>query len=124
MSINTYLLAINGTTLTDLCEYKVGRNKLWSDADRNMNGDVRATLIGLFPKVEVKFNYLTEEEMVQVTTLLDEAYFSLTYYDPRTKSTHTAKYYASDYTVELDSKQKGRYKPFSVSLVPCSKRTY
>ena len=44
--------------------------------------------------------------------------------DVRVNDTISAKYYAGDYDVELDSKSKGRYKPFSVSLVPVSKRRY
>ena len=45
-------------------------------------------------------------------------------FDVRIQDTISAKYYASDYDVELDSKSKGRYKPFSVNLVPVSKRRY
>ena len=41
------LVKINGVRIPAIVNYKVGRNKLWKDADRNMSGDVRATLIGI-----------------------------------------------------------------------------
>lgn len=118
------LLTIDNVTIGKIAEYRVGRNKLWKDADRNMNGDVRATLIGIFPKLEINFTYLTQTEMSAITALLDKDYFSVTYFDPRTNTTATANYYAGDYTVELSSRHRGYYKPFSVNLIPVSKRSY
>lgn len=123
MSIdNATLLKINGTTVAGLAGYKVGYNKLWKDADRNMNGDVRATLIGIFPKLELVFrDGLNENEVAQICALLDQPYFSVTYYSPKHKATRTAQYYASDYAPELLDKARGLYKTFTVSLVPVSK---
>ena len=117
------LLTINGTALPGLKEYKVGYNKLWKDADRNMNGEVRATLIGIFPKIELSFrDALTEAQISTICSLLDEPYFSVTYYDPKTKSNVTAQYYAGDYKVELMERSRGLYKAFSVNLVPVARR--
>ena len=122
MAISGDLLKINSTTISGLKEYKVSYNKLWSDAERNMNGDVRATLIGIFPKLELTFrDALTEAEVATINSLLDQAYFSVTYYSPKSQTTVTAQYYASDYTLELLDKTKGIYKTFSVNLVPVSK---
>ena len=118
------LVQINGTTLPHLVTYKIGRAKLWKNADRNMNGDVRATLIGIFPKITMQVGYTTQAEMSQLTQLLDQDYFTVTWFDVRIQQTVSTQYYASDYDVELDSKQKGRYKPFNVNLVPVSKRRY
>ena len=33
-----YLLKINGTAVPNLTKYVVSYNKLWKDAERNMNG--------------------------------------------------------------------------------------
>lgn len=118
------LIKISGTKIPKITSYKVGRNKLWKDSDRNMNGDVRATLIGIFPKIELNIGYTTQSEMAAITQLLDQAYFSVEYFDVRVQGTTTAQYYASDYTPEIYSKHKGLYKPFTVSLVPVSKRSY
>ena len=124
MSYSGNLLKINNTVIPKIVSYKVGRNKLWKDADRNMNGDVRATLIGIFPKIEVNIGYTTEAEMATIVALLDQAYFTVEYFDVRTQATTTASYYASDYSPELDNKVKDRYKPLTVSLIPVSRRGY
>ncbi len=118
------LVQIDGVTIPHIVTYKIGRSKLWKDAERNMNGDVRATLIGIFPKIQMKIGYTTQEEMSQITQLLDKDYFTVTWFDVRIQTTISTQYYAGDYDVELDNKSKGRYKPFEVSLVPVSKRRY
>lgn len=118
------LIKINGKVIPAITNYKVGRNKLWKDADRNMAGDVRATLIGIFPKIELSIGYVTQEEMAQLCELLDQSYFNVEYFDVRVQGTTTAKYYAGDYAIEIFDKSKGLYKPFTVSLVPVSKRRY
>lgn len=118
------LVQINGETLPHLVTYKVGRAKLWKSSERNMNGDIRATLVGIFPKITMQVNYTTQEEMARLTQLLDQDFFTVTWFDVRIQATVSTQYYASDYDVELDSKSKGRYKPFEVSLVPVSKRRY
>ena len=118
------LVQIDGITIPHIVSYKIGRAKLWKDSERNMSGDIRATLIGIFPKIQLEVGYTTQEEMSELTQILDKDFFEVTWYDVRVNDTISAKYYAGDYDVELDSKSKGRYKPFSVSLVPVSKRRY
>ena len=118
------LLEIDGNAIPHIVSYKVSRAKLWKDSDRNMSGDVRATLIGIFPKIQLQIGYTTQAEMAELTELFDKDFFTVTWFDVRTQETNSAKYYASDYDVELDSKSKGRYKPFNVNLVPVSKRRY
>ena len=124
MTYSGDLLKINGNKIPHIVSYKVSRAKLWKDSERNMSGDVRATLIGIFPKIQIEVGYTTQEEMAELTKILDKDFFAVTWFDVREQATTTANYYASDYDVELDSKHKGRYKPFSVSLVPVSKRSY
>jgi hypothetical protein len=118
------LIKIGNTTIPNIVKYKVGRNKLWKDAERNMNGDVRATLIGIFPKIELEIGVCTQDEMATLTQLLDQDYFSVTWFDVRVGTTCTANYYAGDYSPELLSKSRGLYKPFTVNLIPVSKRGY
>lgn len=118
------LIKIDGKTIPHIVSYKVGRAKLWKDSERNMSGDVRATLIGIFPKIEMQVGYTTQEEMGELTQLLDKDFFTVEWFDVRIQATVSAKYYAGDYDTELDNKHKGRYKPFTVSLVPVSKRRY
>ena len=118
------LIKIDGNAIPCIVSYKVGRAKLWKDSERNMSGDIRATLIGIFPKIELNIGYTTQEQMSQLTKLLDKDFFTVEWFDVRTQGTTSAKYYAGDYDTDLFSKSKGMYKPFTVSLVPVSKRRY
>ena len=119
------LVKINNTTINHITSYKIGRAKLWKNANRNMEGDLKgASLIGIFPKIVMNVGYTTEEEMSSLCTLLDQEFFTVTWFDVRIRDVISTQYYASDYEVELDSKSKGRYKPFSVELVPVNKRRY
>lgn len=118
------LVKIDGATIPHVVAYKISRSKLWKESERNMSGDMRATLIGIFPKIQMDIGYTTQEEMSDLTKLLDKAFFEVEWFDVRTQETYKAQYYASDYDIELDSKTRGRYKPFSVSLVPMKKRGY
>ena len=118
------LVQINGVNIPHLVSYKIGRSKLWKDAERNMNGDVRATLIGIYPKIQMKVGYTTQEEISKLTQILDQDYFTVTWFDVRIQQTISTSYYAGDYDIELDNKSKGRYKPFDVNLIPVSKRRY
>lgn len=118
------LVKINGTRLPYITSYKIERAKLWKNSERNMAGDIRATLVGVFPKIIVSVGYTTQEQMANITALLDQDFFTVEWFDVRIQETVSTKYYASDYTIELDNKYKGRYKPFEVSLVPVSKRRY
>ena len=118
------LVQIDGVTLPHIVSYKIGRAKLWKDSERNMAGDIRATLLGIYPKIQLTIGYTTQEEMSQLTQILDKDFFTVTWFDVRVQETISTQYYASDYDVELDSKAKGRYKPFSVNLVPVSQRRY
>lgn len=118
------LVKINGIVIPHIQQYKIGRAKLWKDADRNMAGDVRATLIGIFPKIKIKIGVLTQNQIAEITQLLDSDYFEVEWFDVRIQATIKTKYYASDYDIDLLDKTKGLYKPFEVNLVPISKRRY
>lgn len=122
MAYSGALLKINNIHIVGLKEYEVNRSKLWKEAGRNMNGDISATMIGVFPKLELTFrDALTEEEISTIETLLDVPYFDVTYYDPKYRGSRTAKYYANDYTVGLLERKRGLFKSFTVHLIPVSK---
>lgn len=119
----TYLIKINDTDISKLTEYKVGDNKLWKDAGRTMSGKLKATLIGIFPKITLSFTYLNASQIATVTNLLKNAQFTVDYWDARSQTYKEGEYYASDYEVAIHDKEKEIYKPFSVNLVPYGKQT-
>ena len=123
MAYSGNLLQISGTTISGLRSYSVQYNKLWKDAERNMAGNISASLVGIFPKLLLTFrDGLTENEVSTIANLLNQDYFSVTYFDPQSKTTKTANYYAGDYELPLLDKTRGLYKTFNVNLIPVSKR--
>ena len=120
--INNPLIIIGSLSLTELVKYDVNYSKLWKDADRNMNGDVSASLIGIFPNIDAETTALSQSQVSALCTALDQAYFSLTFWDPASQSQKTANYYASDYKISMLSRMSGMYSTVEFSVVPVSKR--
>lgn len=116
------LLTIDGLVIPEIKQYKLTRAKLWKDADRNMNGDIRATLIGIFPKLELIISITTQDRLNAIVQKLDQSYMSVTYFDHYDNATRTAQFYAGDYSPEMLSKSRGLYKEFTVNLIPVSKK--
>ena len=103
MSIDV-LLKLNGTDYTGkiLTPFKVGKNKLWGeDTGRTMSGELFGTLIGVFPKIEVQFFMDDEVELSNLLTILDSAFQTVEYYDPKTRTLVELGTYTNDYVTEL-----------------------
>ena len=103
MAIST-LIKLNGTDYTGkiLTPFKVGKNKLWGeDTGRTMSGELFGTLIGVFPKIEVQFFMDDEVELSNLLTILDSAFQTVEYYDPKTRTLVELGTYTNDYVTEL-----------------------
>lgn len=120
--INVPLIVIGGLTLTEMVKYEVNYSKLWKDADRNMNGDVNASFIGVFPNIDAETMPLDQEQVETLCAALDQPYFTATFWDPSSGTQKTRGYYASDYKVTLMSRKMGIYGNVAFSIVPISKR--
>lgn len=120
--INVPLITIGGFTLAEAVKYEVNYSKLWKDADRNMNGDVSAAFIGIFPNIDAETMPLDQNQVEVLCAALDQPYFTATFWDPASGTQKTAGYYASDYKITLLSRAKGLYGSVSFSIVPISKR--
>lgn len=121
--INVPLIVIGSFTVTEAVKYEVNYSKLWKDADRNMNGDISSTFIGVFPNIDATTKPLKQSEVQTLCTALDQPYFSATYWDPSSGTQKTAQYYASDYKITLTSRMNGTYGTVDFSIVPVSKRS-
>lgn len=120
--INNPLIVIGPMTLTEMVKYDVNYSKLWKDADRNMNGDVSASFIGIFPNIDAETPPLKQDQVEVLCAALDQPYFMATFWDPATGSMKTEQYYASDYKITLVSRVIGLYGSVAFSIVPVSKR--
>lgn len=120
--INVPLIVIGGLSISEMVKYEVNYSKLWKDADRNMNGDVSASFIGIFPNIDAETMPLDQTQVQTLCAALDQSYFTATFWDPATGTQKTRGYYASDYKITLMSKTKGIYGNVAFSIVPISKR--
>ena len=109
-----------------LVEAKYRYNKLWGeDSGRNLNGDMVATLIGIFPKLELQFRRLSKSELELLIPILDAPRQSIKYYDPYKKAEATIETYTGDYSItnkkiiDAYSKNEG----FGISFISTKKRT-
>lgn len=121
--IDNPLIIIGSLTLTELVKYDMNYSKLWKDADRNMNGDVSASFIGIFPNIDAETTPLTQAQVQTLCAALDQPYFSMTFWDPASGTQKSANYYASDYKISLLNRVTGMYGTVSFSVVPVSKRS-
>lgn len=111
-------------TTFSLAKYDVQYAKLWKESDRNMNGDIRASLIGIFPKLICETAPIPKSTVQSLTALLNQAYFYVKFLDPQTNTVKTARYYAGDFDVILLKRQQdGWYDKVAFNLVPVSKRS-
>lgn len=117
------LIQIDGNDLPKVKAFTVERNKLWSEADRNMSGDLRATFIGIFPKIKIEFTYTTQAEMQSLIDIFDSPFFTVTWWDEGIEQVAEGQFYAGDYSYSVYSVERELYEPFSVSLIPVSKLT-
>jgi hypothetical protein len=121
--IDNPLITIGSLTLTELVKFEMNYSKLWKDADRNMNGDVSATFIGVFPNITAETTPLTQDQVETLCAALDQPYFSMTFWDPSSGTQKTTNYYASDYKITLLSRITGMYGTVEFSVIPVSKRS-
>lgn len=124
MSISNPLITMNGVSLTSsqISSYKVSYSKLWKDAGRDMSGELTATLIGIYPNIDINTSILDFDDAMTISSAINDDYFSVTYWDTQTSSHKTATYYAADHDVTLLNECK--YGQVQIQLVPVSRASY
>nr|DAK38559.1 MAG TPA: hypothetical protein [Caudoviricetes sp.] len=118
------LLQIDGETISSISKYKVGRHKLWRDAERKTDDTIKARFRGIFPDITVEFIPLNALEMRKIINIIDKPYVKLTWYDERVGKAVTGDYYNTSYDIELKSKHKMTYKPFEYVFKPIRRKDY
>ena len=124
MSVTNPIVTINGVTLStsEISEYNLTYSKLWKDAGRDMSGKLTATLIGVYPNVDIVTSVLEFSKAMQISSAINKDYFSVTFWDTQTSSNKTATYYAADHKVTLLNECK--YGQVTIQLVPVDKAAY
>lgn len=117
------LLKINGIEIKHITQYSIQSNKLWADdSGRNMAGENKGTLVGVFPKILLKVKPKSKSEVSQLMNLLDLAEITVDWYDFKTQKTYTSSNYSGDYTVDLKKANSMIFEEISVNLIPNKKR--
>ena len=126
MFVNKDSIEIDGVSMGQyLVEAKFGYNKLWGeDSGRNLNGDMVATLIGIYPKLTLQFRKLTKGELHTLAPIFDSARQEVTYHDATKGRDVTLTTYTNDWEiVNKTIVSNGRTNEgFSVSFISCYKR--
>lgn len=93
-----------GVDVSHLATYKVLYPKLWSsDSGRNMAGDNKATLVGVFTKLQVELipSLLTAEKLTSILNVLNSASVYCKYFDIQTQSLRVESFYFGDVETNL-----------------------
>jgi hypothetical protein len=115
------LLKINNVKPPKLKGYTVKREKLLSDAERTMSGELKATVIGIFPNLQLEFAHTTQDEMSTIINLLDPFSLTVQWWDEKGDVVRTGTFYAGSWEIPLLNKERGLYKGFNVNLIPFKK---
>lgn len=118
------VLIIDNWVVPKLIKYAVNYNKLWADdSGRDMSGQNKGTLLGIFPKLNVDVGEFNEDDMSSFLSKVNKSSFNIDWYDAETKSMRKGiSYYVNDYTIDLKSTKRMVYKSFSFNLIPNKKR--
>ena len=124
MSVTNPIITINGVSLStsQITDYTLTYNKLWKNANRDMSGNIAATLIGVYPNISVTTSVLDFSHAQSLSSAVNDDYFSVTYWDTQTSSMKTAQYYAADHKVSFLNECK--YGQVEIDLVTVSKSNY
>lgn len=117
-------IIINGVSInvSEIAQWQIQYAKLWSDASRNMSGDIVANYIGIFPNVNVTVTVTDLNRAKQLLAAINTSYFNATFFDSHTNSMKTAQFYAADTT--LNAVDVCRMGEFQIQLVPTSKASW
>lgn len=99
MYIDGNSLIVDSLNLGDyITQVEFGYNKAWADdTGRNLGAVMTGTLIGIIVKLKVTFKPTTQTELETLAPILDKAFQSTTYYDPKLKRANTMTTYTGDW---------------------------
>lgn len=116
--IGTNSSGTGGVDISHLATYTVQYPKLWSsDSGRNMRGDNKATLIGIFTKLQVELSPAYDaSDISAILNVLNGPSTYVKYYDPQTQTMRVEDFYFGDIETNLEDAvaNKVAMKQFSI----------
>lgn len=116
------LLKLNLVSVPELTEYTISQNKVYRDNNTNMSGQVRATLLGTLPVINISLRHINRGRANQLAVILDANFFDVTYFDPSLNANRTAQYFTDGYSFALEDKDRGLMKATQITLNPIAMR--
>lgn len=117
---------LQNSIISKIIEYRLTYEKLWSaDTGRSISGKMQGTLIGIFPKIVIKFGKLSDAEYSNLASVMNSAEIKVDYYDSEKSEMSGIKSFYSD---SLADDVKSTYmrnpihKSVTVTLVSNDKR--
>lgn len=122
MAVLTYLCKIGITDLTPyLSGYEVSYEELWSEANRNMAGNLKASYVATIPKITLTFIQLSQADYSTILGLLNSHTFNVTWWDEQTDTYRTGSFYRGELKTAIRDLNTKMYKELSVNLIAFNK---
>lgn len=122
MATLTYLCKIGSTDLTSyLREYEVSYEQMWSEANRNMAGNLMASYVGTVPKISLVFRQMTQSELNTILGLLNTSSFTVYWWDEQTQDYKNGTFYRGDMKIGIRDLESKRYKEVTTNLIAFNK---
>ena len=117
-----------GIDISHLAQYKVLYPKLWSsDSGRNMKGDNKATLVGIFTKLQVTLvpsgTAYNDIDIMSILNILNSANVYVKYYDIQTHVLRVESFYFGDIETELINALTNQVRIAQFSIIGNKRRT-
>lgn len=100
------MLLVNGVDFPTPSEFTVGIQDI-SQAERVASGRIVIDRIATKIKLNMKWNYITPQNLSRALGLISGVTFDVTYLDPRTNRVETREFYVGDRSVGMYSYMNG-----------------
>lgn len=112
------MIKVNGVSLPTPSDYKIGIQDI-SKAERNANGTMIIERIATKRKIELSWQYLSEQDLQQVLNAVSPVFYQVEYLDPQERRMKSGTFYSGDRNVgALDYiKGKVRWKDCKFNIV-------
>lgn len=101
------MLEINNIRMPSPSEFQVGIMDI-EEAERNAQGDMMIDRIATKRKIELKWDYLSTQELSALLQIVNNIFFFVKYPDPMTGRFETKTFYVGDRTTPMYSLVNGK----------------
>ena len=117
-----YYIKIEGVEIHKLKTggYRVATEKLF-DGGRNADGDMKARLLGLYPKISLEFVPMPADDIRPILEILKADPLAVVWYDEIIETYRSGDFYTGSYDYGVKNHNTGLYDGFTVNLISYEK---